>query len=55
MLPSREQFGKVMNEKFKKLNGQEIPDAWLSWTYEAFRMGYFKGQDDFAKSHDWYE
>lgn len=52
---NRETFDRVMNAKFRKLNNVDMPQAWLSWAYEAFRMGYEKGQDDFMKSHDWYE
>lgn len=54
-MPSKEQFARVMQARFAKVNGVDMPDAWLSWAYEAFRMGYRKGQDDFMKSHDWYE
>lgn len=55
LMPSKEAFAKVINARFAKLNGQEIPESWLTWAYLAFQMGYHKGQDDFMKSHDWYE
>lgn len=54
-MPSKEQFARVMQAKFAKVNGHNMPDAWLSWAYESFRMGYYKGQDEFMKTHDWYE
>lgn len=56
MILKLEQFSVRFNERFSRLNdGQKIPDAWLSWIYEAYRQGYQKGRDDFSKEHDWYE
>ena len=53
---TKEQFAEVFNRKFKDRNeGREMPDAWMSWAYAAFKMGYDKGQQDFMKNHDWYE
>ena len=54
-MPTKEQFAVNMQRHFKRHNQAEMPDVWLSWAYHAFRMGYTKGQDDFMKSHDWYE
>ncbi len=54
--PTKEQFEKIMTAKFQKYNPySSIPEAWMSWLYDSFRIGYEKGQDDFSREHDWFE
>lgn len=54
-MPSFEQFKSVLNRRFRKANNRDMDEGHMKWAYEAFRLGYTKGQDDFMKDHDWYE